>query len=228
MGRDTFHQTRLLQAPSILALDTAREGAATASLGNLCQCLTTLTVKNFFLISNLNLPSFSLKMAEVLLMCQPVRGQASRPLPPRRAGLQQCLGWISSKLWPWVAPGLAEVGGSLVAVWLLQRFFSYSVNFSHWAGPYFAARCTNFKLERGKVRAGFLSLEGEAVFRTVRTKKALYFFFFHYFLFRICFTSTQILFICFARSRTENLVPGSAGSSLLVWVSIPVQPWRPW
>jgi len=49
MGRDTSHQTRLLKAPSNLALNTAREGAATASLGNLCQGLTTLTVKNFFL-----------------------------------------------------------------------------------------------------------------------------------------------------------------------------------
>jgi len=47
--------------PSNLALNTARQGAATASLGNLFQCLTTLTVKNFFLISNLKLPSFSLK-----------------------------------------------------------------------------------------------------------------------------------------------------------------------
>jgi len=56
MGRDPFHQTRVLRAPSNLASNTAREGAATASLGNLCQCFTTLMVKNFFLISNLNLP----------------------------------------------------------------------------------------------------------------------------------------------------------------------------
>jgi len=61
MGRDTFHQTRLLKAPSNLALNPAKEGAATASLGNLGQGLTTLRVKNFFLISHLNLPSFSLK-----------------------------------------------------------------------------------------------------------------------------------------------------------------------
>jgi len=54
MGRDTFHQTRLLKAPSSLALNTAREGAARASLGNLCQGLTTLRVKNFVLVSNLN------------------------------------------------------------------------------------------------------------------------------------------------------------------------------
>jgi len=59
MSRDTFHQPRVLRAPSNLALNTAREGAATASLGNLGQCLTTLMEKNFFLISHLNLPSFS-------------------------------------------------------------------------------------------------------------------------------------------------------------------------
>jgi len=61
MGRDILHQTRVLRAPSNLALNTAREGAATASLGNLGQCFTTLMVKNFFPISNLNLPSFSLQ-----------------------------------------------------------------------------------------------------------------------------------------------------------------------
>ncbi|NXR05665.1 DPS1 synthase, partial [Semnornis frantzii] len=36
--------------------NNSREGAATTSLGNLCQCLTTLTVKYSFLISSLNLP----------------------------------------------------------------------------------------------------------------------------------------------------------------------------
>jgi len=51
----------LLEAPSNLALNTAREGASTASLGNLFQCLTTPILKNFFLISNLNIPSFFLK-----------------------------------------------------------------------------------------------------------------------------------------------------------------------
>ena len=59
MGRDTFHRTRLLKAPANLALNAAREGAATASLGSLCQDLTTLMVKKFFLISNLL--SFSLE-----------------------------------------------------------------------------------------------------------------------------------------------------------------------
>jgi len=67
MGRDPFHQTRLLKDLPNLALNTAREGAATASPGNLGQCLTTLTVKNFFLISHLNLPSFSLKPLPLVL-----------------------------------------------------------------------------------------------------------------------------------------------------------------
>ena len=37
MGRDTFHQTRFLKAPSNLAFNISREGTAIASLGNLCQ-----------------------------------------------------------------------------------------------------------------------------------------------------------------------------------------------
>jgi len=46
MGRDPFHQPRVLRAPSNLALSPAREGAATASLGSLGQGLTTLIIKN--------------------------------------------------------------------------------------------------------------------------------------------------------------------------------------
>jgi len=61
MSRDISHQPRVLRAPSSLALNPAREGAATAPLGNLGQGLTTLMGKNFFLISNLNLPSVSLQ-----------------------------------------------------------------------------------------------------------------------------------------------------------------------
>jgi len=38
--------------PPNLTLNTSREGTSTA-LGNLCQCLTTLIVKNVFLTSNL-------------------------------------------------------------------------------------------------------------------------------------------------------------------------------
>jgi len=53
---------------SNLALYTARERTATASLGNLAQGLTILRVKNFFLISDLNLPSFSLKPLPLVLL----------------------------------------------------------------------------------------------------------------------------------------------------------------
>jgi len=59
LGRDTFHYTMLLRAPSSLALNTARERVATISLGYRFQCLTTLSIKNFFLTSNLKLPSLS-------------------------------------------------------------------------------------------------------------------------------------------------------------------------
>ena len=69
MGRDTFHQTRLLKAPSHLALNTAREWAATASLDNLCQCLTTVLVKKFLpcIQSKSTLPQFK-AITHVLLL----------------------------------------------------------------------------------------------------------------------------------------------------------------
>jgi len=53
--------SRLLKAPSNQALNTSRDRASIASLANLFQCLITLIINNLFLISNLNLLSFSLK-----------------------------------------------------------------------------------------------------------------------------------------------------------------------
>jgi len=50
----------LSRAPSNLALSASRNRTPTASLGSLCLCLTALWIKNFILISNLNLSSFSL------------------------------------------------------------------------------------------------------------------------------------------------------------------------
>ena len=79
-GRDTFHQTRLPRAPSSLALGTARDGAPTAALGSLGQRLAALTVKNFFPISHLNLPSFSLKPFP--LVHAPVRSPPQLPCRP--------------------------------------------------------------------------------------------------------------------------------------------------
>ena len=51
------HWNRLPRATSSLTLNASRDGASTTSLGNLFQCITTLCVKNFLLISNLNLLS---------------------------------------------------------------------------------------------------------------------------------------------------------------------------
>ena len=56
-----YPSAQLPRALSNLALSMSRDGAPTASLDSLCQCLTTLRVKKFLLISTLNLPSFSLK-----------------------------------------------------------------------------------------------------------------------------------------------------------------------
>jgi len=56
MCRVAHHQTRLPRATSSLALNASKDGASTASLGNPFQRVTTLWVKNFLLISNLNLP----------------------------------------------------------------------------------------------------------------------------------------------------------------------------
>ncbi|EMP34023.1 Methylmalonyl-CoA mutase, partial [Chelonia mydas] len=49
------------RALSSLTLKTSKEGDSTTSLGNAFQCFTTLLVKKFFLISNLNLPHCNLR-----------------------------------------------------------------------------------------------------------------------------------------------------------------------
>ena len=67
MCRVANHQTRLPRATSSLALDASRDGASTTSLGNPFQCDTTLCVKNFLLISNLNLLCLSLKPFPLVL-----------------------------------------------------------------------------------------------------------------------------------------------------------------
>jgi len=66
-SRDIFTQIRLLRAPSSLAWNVSRDGASPTALGNLCQSFTIRIVKNFFLISSLNLLSFSLKPLPLLL-----------------------------------------------------------------------------------------------------------------------------------------------------------------
>jgi len=78
MGRDTFHWTRLLKAPSNVALNTSREGAAITALGNLFQTLTSLTVKDFFLIFGLKIPSLSLKPLPLVLS---LHALVKRPSP---------------------------------------------------------------------------------------------------------------------------------------------------
>jgi len=70
MGRHIFHYIRLLKAPSQLTLNSSKEAASKTSLGILFQWFTTRIVKNFFLLSNLNLPSFTLKPLPLVLSLQ--------------------------------------------------------------------------------------------------------------------------------------------------------------
>jgi len=67
MSRDLFNQVRLLRAPSNLTLNVSMDGASATSLGSLFQCFTTLIVKDFFVVSNLNLLSFSFKPLSLVL-----------------------------------------------------------------------------------------------------------------------------------------------------------------
>jgi len=67
MCRVANQQTRLPRATSSLALNASRDAASTGSLGYLFQCITTVWVKNFLLISNLNLPCLTLKPFPLVL-----------------------------------------------------------------------------------------------------------------------------------------------------------------
>lgn len=55
------------QGPILFGLDHSQNGAPTHSLGKFPVCLTILTLKDFFLTSNLNLPSVSLKPLSLVL-----------------------------------------------------------------------------------------------------------------------------------------------------------------
>jgi len=65
-----FNQIRLLRAPSNLTLNVSRDGASTTSMGNPCQGLTILIVKNVFPISSVNLPLFGIKPFPLVLLQQ--------------------------------------------------------------------------------------------------------------------------------------------------------------
>uniref|UniRef100_A0A8C6JPJ3 Histamine H1 receptor n=1 Tax=Melopsittacus undulatus TaxID=13146 RepID=A0A8C6JPJ3_MELUD len=106
-----FHWSSLLQAPvSNLALITARDGAATASLGTLCQRLSNLTGKSFCLGAHLNLSSSRLKKLQTvgnlyivsLSIADLIVGSAVMPLnivyllnSQWILGLSACLFWLS-------------------------------------------------------------------------------------------------------------------------------------
>ena len=65
-----LHYIRLLRAPSSLTLSVSTDGVSTTYLGNLCQCLTSLSVKKLLPYVHSNLPSFSLKPFPLVLSQQ--------------------------------------------------------------------------------------------------------------------------------------------------------------
>jgi len=62
-----YEQEHLDQTPIQPELGCLQEQGINHHLGNLCQCLTTLIVKNFFLICHLNVPSFNWKPSLLVL-----------------------------------------------------------------------------------------------------------------------------------------------------------------
>lgn len=79
MGRSPTHQI-----PSNLTLNASRDGASTASMGNLCQSFITFWVKSFLLTPYLNLPSFSLTpLPLVLLLSDHEKDTCADPIFPQ-------------------------------------------------------------------------------------------------------------------------------------------------
>lgn len=70
MGSNTFNQVMLLKDLSNLALNCSSDEASTTSQGNTFEGLTTMIRKNFYLIFNLNLPSFGIKLLTIVLSLQ--------------------------------------------------------------------------------------------------------------------------------------------------------------
>lgn len=91
--RGTFHLTRLLQGLSNLLLNTSRSGTSTVCSGKLAQWLTTHRVKNFFQISNLILPFYSLKTFSLTVSLHPLVKSA---FPAFLEGLEVLEGSLSS------------------------------------------------------------------------------------------------------------------------------------
>ena len=76
-------------------LNTSRDGDSTTSLGSLSQCLTTLSVKKFFPISNLNLPRHNFRPFPLVLKSPPrslpfsAERVLSRAGPPPSGGTER-------------------------------------------------------------------------------------------------------------------------------------------
>ena len=98
MNMDIHSQIRLLRTLFRLTLKIYRDRESTTSVGNTFQCLTTFTVKDFFLISDLNLPSLSLKPSSLVLSSQTLL----KSLSPSLLYLPFRYGNATIKSWFWM------------------------------------------------------------------------------------------------------------------------------
>jgi len=104
---------QVLRTPSSLTLDVSRHGAFTTSLGNLCQCVTTFIIK-FFLVSDLNLPSF--------------RSHDAVPM--------QCAACVTERVWTWLAQRSSQAilssPGTFCSALLTSPWGPHSLQGSSW------------------------------------------------------------------------------------------------
>lgn len=97
------------------SMTNENDGVATISLGILFHCLTTLAVKKFFLMFNLNLPSFSLKQLLLIVSVQAlikILYVSHEPLLYIES-LQQNNHTSSTQILPWQVSLICSLGKSL-------------------------------------------------------------------------------------------------------------------
>jgi len=112
----------VLRALSNLVWNVSRDGASTASLGNPFQRFTSLIVKNFFLISSLNLPCFSLKPLPLVLSLLSLLKETRRDAACSQARERQKPALPISSLMPW-ALGIAGIKTESEAGWVIWSLF---------------------------------------------------------------------------------------------------------
>jgi len=120
MNRSIYREIRLLRVPSSLILNVSRDGASTTSLGNLLQCLTTLSIKKTYFLC-IHFFSFSLKPLPLVLPPQTCLTSADLPgwwLIPT-AVFRPHLHYAFAESCSWIDLGPASSLWSSLMTWIL-------------------------------------------------------------------------------------------------------------